>query len=255
MVIHLPALSGIILTYLLVFARVGTMMMLLPGIGTMGVPSRVRLVLALAIAFALTPQVQGAYPAAASPSSITQLTILIAQEVTCGLLVGAMAAIIMSAMQVAGFLIASQIGLAYAQTIDPTQNTQGAVVGNFMTMLGVLAIFATNMHHLAIGAIAGSYRMLPPGGALPTADMAELVIRLVSGSFALGFQLAAPFLVFGFAVYAGLGVLARLMPQLQIFFVAVPINIMAGFVILLALLGSMITVFLNYYSTSMAVFL
>jgi flagellar biosynthetic protein FliR len=252
--IHLPALSGIVLTYLLVFARVGTMIMLLPGFGTMGVPSRVRLVLALAIAFALAPQVQGAYPAVA-PANITQLTILIVQEVTCGLLVGAMAAIIMSALQVAGFLIASQIGLAYAQTIDPTQNTQGAVVGNFMTMLGVVAMFATNMHHLAIGAIAGSYHMLPPGAALPTADMAELVIRLVSGSFALGFQLAAPFLVFGFAVYAGLGILARLMPQLQIFFVAVPINILAGFVILLALLGSMITVFLNYYSTSMAIFL
>jgi flagellar biosynthetic protein FliR len=254
MQIHLPALSGIILTYLLVFARVGTMIMLLPGFGTMGVPARVRLVLALAIALALTPQVQSAY-SGASPSSVTQLTFLIAQEVTCGLLVGAMAAIIMSALQVAGFLIASQIGLAYAQTIDPTQNTQGAVVGNFMTMLGLVAIFATNMHHLAIGAIAGSYRMLPPGGVLPTADMAELVIRLVSGSFALGFQLAAPFLVFGFAVYAGLGLLARLMPQLQIFFVAVPINILAGFVILMALLGSMITVFLNYYTTSMAVFL
>jgi flagellar biosynthetic protein FliR len=254
MQIHLPALSGIILTYLLVFARVGTMIMLLPGFGTMGVPSRVRLVLALAIALALTPQVQSAYSNTA-PASITELTLLVAQEVTCGLLVGAMAAIIMSALQVAGFLIASQIGLAYAQTIDPTQNTQGAVVGNFMTMLGVVAMFATNMHHLAIGAIAGSYRMLPPGAALPTADMAELVIRLVSGSFALGFQLAAPFLVFGFAVYAGLGILARLMPQLQIFFLAVPVNILAGFVILLALLGSMITVFLNYYSTSMAVFL
>ena len=129
-----------------------------------------------------------------------------------------MAAIIMSALQVAGFLIASQIGLSYAQTIDPTQNTQGAVVGNFMTLLGVVAIFATDMHHLAIGAIAGSYRLLPPGGHLPTCDMAQLVIQLVSGSFALGFQLAAPFLVFGFAVYAGLGLLARLMPQLQIFF-------------------------------------
>jgi flagellar biosynthetic protein FliR len=254
MQIHLPALSGIILTYLLVFARVGTMIMLLPGFGTMGVPARVRLALALAIALALTPQVQSAYPAV-SPTSITQLTILIVEEVTCGLLVGAMAAIIMSALQVAGFLIASQIGLAYAQTIDPTQNTQGAVVGNFMTMLGLVALFATNMHHLAIGAIAGSYRMLPPGGVLPTSDMVQLVIQLVSGSFALGFQLAAPFLVFGFAVYAGLGVLARLMPQLQIFFVAVPINILAGFVIMLALLGSMITVFLNYYATSMAVFL
>ena len=85
--------------------------------------------------------------------------------------------------------------------------------------------------------------------------MAQLVIRLVSGSFALGFQLAAPFLVFGFAVYAGLGVLARLMPQLQIFFVAVPLNILCGFLIMLALLGSLMTVFLTYYANSMAPFL
>jgi flagellar biosynthetic protein FliR len=166
-----------------------------------------------------------------------------------------MAAVIMSALHVAGFLVASQIGLAYAQTLDPTQNTQGAVVGNFLTLLGTVMIFATDLHHLAIGAIAGSYRMIPPGATLPTADMVQLVIHLVSSSFALGFQLAAPFLVFGFAVYAALGVLAKLMPQLQIFFVAVPINIMAGFVIMLAMLGSMITLFLNYYTTSMAVFL
>ncbi|HJT43058.1 MAG TPA: flagellar biosynthetic protein FliR [Rhizomicrobium sp.] len=254
MTIHLPALSGIILTYLLVFSRVGAMVMLLPAIGDMGVPSRVRLVLALAISFALTPQVQANY-AAIAPQGTIGLAILIAQEVTAGVLVGAMARIIMSGLQVAGFLIATQTGLAYAQTLDPTQNVHGAVLGNFMTLLGTTLIFLTNLHHLAIGAIAGSYRMLPPGASLPTGDMAQLVIQLTSSSFALGFQLAAPFLVFGFALYAGLGVLARLMPTLQIFFVAVPLNIMCGFLILLALLGSLMTVFLTYYTNSMAVFL
>jgi flagellar biosynthetic protein FliR len=254
MEIHLPALSGLILTYFLVFARVGSMVMLLPAIGEMGVPSRVRLVLALAIAFALTPQVQANYPPVA-PDTFLQVTLLVLQEVTAGILVGAMARIIMSALSVAGFLIATQTGLAYAQTIDPTQNTQGAVLGNFMTLLGTTLIFVTNLHHLAIGAIAGSYRLIPPGAHLPTADMAQLVISLVSSSFALGFQLAAPFLVFSFAVYAGLGVLAKLMPQLQIFFVAVPINIMCGFVILLAVVGTLMSVFLNYYSTQMAAFL
>lgn len=254
MTIHLPDLSGMVLTYLLVFARVGAMVMLLPAIGEAGIPSRVRLVLALAIAFALAPQVASNYPSAA-PASAVGLAVLVAQEATAGILVGAMARIIMSALQVAGYLIATQTGLAYAQTLDPTQGAQGAVLGNFMSLLGTTLIFATNLHHLAIGAIAGSYRMLPPGGHLPTADMAQLVIMLVSSSFALGFQLAAPFLVFGFAVYAGLGVLARLMPQLQVFFVAVPINIVCGFVIMLALLGSLMTVFLNYYATQMGQFL
>jgi len=251
---HLPQLSGLVLTYLLVFARVGAMVMLLPAIGEMGVPSRVRLVLALAIAFALTPQVQANYPAT-NPATFLQLALLVLQEVTAGVLVGAMARIIMSALSVAGFLIATQTGLAYAQTIDPTQNTQGAVLGNFMTLLGTTMIFLTNLHHLAIGAVAGSYRMIPPGAHLPTGDMAQLVIGLTSSSFALGFQLAAPFLVFSFVVYAGLGVLARLMPQLQVFFVAVPINILCGFLILLAVVGALMSVFLDYYATQMAVFL
>ena len=252
--IHLPALSGIVLTYLLVFARTGAMVMLLPGIGDTTVPARVRLVLALAIAFALTPSLAANYPQVAPATSI-QLGLLIIQEVTAGFLVGSMARIIMSSLQVAGYLIATQTGLAYAQTIDPTQHESGAVLGNFMSLLGVLMIFATNMHHLAIEAIAGSYKLLPPGGALPTGDMAKLTVDLVAGAFALGFQLAAPFLVFGFAVYAALGVLARMMPQLQVFFLAMPINILCGFLIMMLLIGSIMTMFVNYYSDAMGAFL
>jgi len=252
--IHLPALSGIILTYLLVFARTGAIMMLLPALGEGGIPARVRLVLALAVTAAMTPVVQGHYPATA-PSNTLQLGLLIAQEVTAGILIGGMSRIIMSSLQVAGLLIATQTGLAYAQTVDPTQHEQGAAIGNFFSLMGAVLIFSTDLHHVAIGAIAGSYRMIPPGTALPTGDMAELTVRLVSASFVLGFQLAAPFLVFGFALYAALGILARLMPQLQVFFVAMPINIMFGFVLLALLLGSMMTLFLNFYAAQMAQFL
>lgn len=252
--IHLPALSGIILTYLLVFARTGSMLMLLPALGQGGIPARVRLVLALAISVALAPTVQNAYPQVA-PDNVLKLGLLIAQEVTSGILIGGMSQIIMSSLQTAGMLIATQTGLAYAQTIDPTQHEQGAVIGNFFSLMGAVLIFSTDLHHLAIGAIAGSYKMLPPGAALPTGDMAELTLRLVSASFVLGFQLAAPFLVFGFALYAALGVLAKLMPQLQVFFVAMPINILFGFVLMALLLGSMMTLFLNFYAGQMAQFL
>jgi flagellar biosynthetic protein FliR len=253
--IHLPALSGIILVHLLVFARTGAMVMLLPAIGEAGVPAMVRLVLAFAISLALTPTVAAAYPQA-EPANMLALGLLIAQEVTAGILVGAMARIIMSALQVAGSLIATQTGLAYAQTVDPTSHgEQGAVIGNFLSLLGVVLIFSTNLHHLAIGAVAGSYRLIPPGAALPTGDMAQLVIDLTSGAFALGFQLAAPFLVFGFALSVGIGILARLMPQLQIYFVAMPFNILVGFLLMVLILGSMMTMFLNFYSGQMGAFL
>ncbi len=251
--IQVGDLSGSLLVFLLVFARTGAMVMLLPAIGEMGVPARVRLILALAISFALLPSVAGNYPPQA-PASTVALGILIIQETTAGVLVGAMARIIVSALSVAGFLIATQTGLAYAQTLDPTQGQQGAVVGNFFTLLGTVMIFATGLHHMAIAAIAGSYTLIPPGGSLPTADMAELAIRLTSGAFALGFQLAAPFLVFGFVIYAAIGLLARLMPQMQVFFIAMPINILAGFFLMMLLMGAMMTLYLNFYTEQMSLF-
>jgi flagellar biosynthetic protein FliR len=251
--IHLADLSGTILIYFLVFARTGAMVMLLPSIGEAGVPSTVRLVLALAISFAFAPTVAHTYPTQL-PQNPLALGLLLAQEITAGILVGAMARIIMSALAVAGSLIATQTGLSYAQQVDPTSDQQSVVVSNFLSLLGTVLIFATNMHHLAIGAVAGSYALIPPGAALPTGDMAELTIRLVSGAFALGLQLAAPFLVFGFAVNASMGLLARLMPQLQVFFIAMPINILAGFLLLTLLLGSMMTIFVQYFAAQMGSF-
>lgn len=254
MIIHLPDISGWLLVYMLVFTRTGAMIMLLPGIGETGIPPRVRLALALAISFAMAPVVAKNYPDQA-PSNIFALGILIAQEITVGVLVGAMARIIMSALSVAGSLIAQGTGLSYAQSFDPSMGGEEAVTGTFLTLLGVVMIFAMDLHHLAIGAIVGSYSMIPPGGSLPTSDMAELALRLVSGSFALGLQLAAPFIVFSFVVNAAIGLLARMMPQLQVFFIAMPVNMLAGLFLLLLLIGSLMTVFLNYYTTEMGHFL
>lgn len=253
MTIHLANISGLILVYFLVFARTGAMLMLLPPISQAAVPPRVRLALALAVSVAMTPVVAHTYPAQ-GPQAPIALGVMIAEEATAGFLVGAMANIIMSALSVAGFLISTQMGLSMAQMLNPTMGDQEPVVGNFLMVLGGVLIFATNLHHVAIGAIVGSYTLLPPAAALPTGDMAELAIRLVSGSFALGLQLAAPFLVFGFVVNASIGLLARLMPQLQVYFIAMPINILAGLLLFMLIIGTMMTVFLNYYATQLGSF-
>ena len=253
--ITLPALSGVVLIYLLVFARTGAMLMLLPPIGDANVPPRVRLLLALAITMAMAPTVSASYPTTA-PRSIIALGVFIAQEVTAGVMIGTLARLIMSSISIAGTIIANQMGLSYAESLDPTQHgQQGAVIGNFLSMLAVVLIFSANLNHLAIGAVAGSYHLIPPGTSLPTGDMADLAVRLVSASFALGFQLAAPFIVFGFAVNAGFGVLARMQPQLQVFFIATPFNILVGFVVMTLILGTMMSIFLNFYGQQMAAFL
>jgi flagellar biosynthesis protein FliR len=249
--VTLPALNGLVLVYFLVFARVGSMVMLMPAVGDRTIPSRIRLMFALAVTVAFAPTVAPSYPQT-TPNSVVALAVLLTQEIVVGVVIGTMSRIIMSALSVGGFMIANQIGLAMAQTFDPASPAdQGAIIGNFLSMLGTVVVFATNLHYLAIGAVSGSYHLMPPGAALPTADIAELTIRYVSGAFLLGFQLAAPFLVFGFVVNAGFGVLSRLMPQMQIFFVVMPINILMGFSLLALFLGTMITLFLDFYSGQM----
>jgi flagellar biosynthetic protein FliR len=255
MTVTLPSLSGVVLVYLLVFARTGAMIMLVPPIGDANVPARIRLILALAVSVALAPTVQSAYPQTA-PATTAALVVLIAQEVTVGIMIGTLARIIMSSISIAGTIIAAQIGLSYAEALDPTSHgQQGAVVGNFLSLLAVVLVFGANLHHLAIGAVNGSYHLIPPGTPLPTGDMAEMAIRIVSGAFALGFQLAAPFIVFGFAINAGFGVLARLMPQLQVFFVVTPLNVLVGFVLMALILGTMMTLYLDFYGAQMGAFL
>lgn len=248
----LPQLQGVVLVYLLTFSRAGAMIMLLPVIGDAGVPARVRLAFALAVSAALVSVTARYYPTTTPPP--IELATMIARETTAGVLVGAMARLIMAALETAGTLIAIQTGLAFATTFDPGQGTQSAMVSAFLSLIGTLLVFESGLHHLAIGAIAGSYTLLPPNQVLPTGDMAEMALGLVAGSFALGLQLAAPFLVFGLLIYATLGVLSRLMPQLQIFFLAMPISILAGFVLLMLFIGVMMTTFLDFYADQMRVF-
>jgi flagellar biosynthetic protein FliR len=252
MTLLFPALEGIVLAFILTFARAGAMIMLLPVIGDAGVPGRVRLAFALAVSAALAPVVADQYPTTA-PAPLA-LAALVAREVTAGILIGTMARLIMSALDTAGFLIANQTGLAFAQTFDPGQGVQGAIISTFLSLIGALLVFETGLHHLAIGAIARSYDLIPPAGAIPVGDMAELSLHLVSSAFALGLQLAAPFLVFGFLIYVALGVMSRMMPQLQAFFLAMPINILIGFVLLAFLLGAMMTTFLDFFAREMAPF-
>jgi flagellar biosynthetic protein FliR len=252
MTIILPQLQGVVLVYVLTFARAGAMIMLLPVIGDAGVPVRVRLAFALAVSAALVSSTARYYPASSPPPM--ELAALIAREATAGVLVGTMARLIMSALETAGTLIAVQTGLAFATTFDPGQGTQSAMVSTFLSLIGAILVFESGLHHLAIGAIAGSYTLLPPDQMFPAADMAELTLSLVAGSFALGLQLAAPFLVFGLLIYATLGVLSRLMPQLQIFFLAMPVNILTGFVLLMLFIGVMMTAFLDFFAGQMRLF-
>jgi flagellar biosynthetic protein FliR len=138
------------------------------------------------------------------------------------------------------------VGLGFVTAVDPTQGQQGVLVGNFLSVLGVTLIFATDLHHLMIAALNDSYALFKPGDVPIVGDIATAITGTVAQAFRIGVQLAAPFLVFGLLFNLGLGVLSRLMPQMQVFFVGMPLSILVGFLILLLVLGAMMTTFLGH---------
>src|SRR4051812_38310157 len=188
----LPALAA---AFLLIFARIGTMIMLLPGFGEMGVPVRVRLSIALLLTALFLPLYRQAY--AIDLRATGPVMLMLGQELLVGAVLGMTARLTISALNVAGAVIAQQMGLGFVTAIDPTQGQQNVIVGNFLTVLGVTLIFATDLHHLVIAALNDSYRLFAPGEVLLFGDIAALVTKTVSGAFRVGIQLSAPFLVFG----------------------------------------------------------
>jgi flagellar biosynthetic protein FliR len=228
--------------FMLTFARVGTLVMLLPGIGEQMIPPRIRLALALLLTLVLFPLTRTLLPASPSPQSVL---LLLAGELAVGFVLGLATRMVIAALQTAGNIVAQQLGLAFAMTVDPSMGGQQAAIGNFLTLLGLTLIFSFDLHHLAIMAIRDSYAFLPPTGIPGTGDAAALVTKAVARGFALAVQLSAPFIAFGILFNLGLGVLSRLMPQLQVFFLAMPAAILIGMAVLVAVIGVMMTVFVS----------
>ncbi|MFL9825715.1 flagellar biosynthetic protein FliR [Rhodoplanes sp. SY1] len=247
--IDLSFLPPLAVAFMLMFARTGTMIMLLPGFGERSVPVRMRLTAALVLAAVVMPLYRDAYRI--DLTSFGPVIRMLFSELAVGFLLGMTARLCISALQVTGSIVAQQLGFGFVSTIDPTQGQQGVIVANFLTLLGIVLIFATDTHHLAIAALADSYVLFRPGEVPATGDMAALAAKLVGGAFLIGVQISAPFLVFGILFNVGLGVLSRLMPQMQVFFVAMPLSIFAGLLIFAFVIAAMMATFLGFFESVM----
>jgi flagellar biosynthetic protein FliR len=215
---------------MLIFSRVGSAMMLLPGFGELYVMQRYRLLLALLIALLLTPVLGPSLPP--RPADVASLLTLVGGEVVIGIFLGTVARVLLSALDTAGTVISFQLGLSAAQIFNPMAATQGSVTASFYSVLGVLLMFITDLHHLLIGAIVDSYDVFVPGTLPAVGDLSESVVRSASAAFRLGAEIAAPFILLGTLFFVAIGIIGRLVPQLQLLFVTQPLQIVGGFVVL-----------------------
>ena len=222
----------------LVFARVGALVMLLPGVGESVVPPRARLAFAFLLAFVLYPVVRAGLPPV--PATVDGMFGQLVIELLIGLGLGAILRFFLAVMVTTGEVVSLQTTLAFAQTTNPTQAQPAATIGSFLTVLALALVFSTDLHQLFIGAIAKSYTLFIPGKAPPVKDFASLAIRMTGETFALGVQLAAPVIVFSLIFNVASGLIGRVMPQFQIFFIGTPLALLFGlsvFALSLGMLG------------------
>lgn len=230
----LAGLPGWAFAFALVLARSSAAVMLLPGVGEADLPSTVRAGLAVALTGLLLPVLLPLMPPV--PPGALQLASMVGAELLCGALLGWLARLVALALPIAGGIIAVLLGLASVLQPDPALGGQSTALARLFGLAVPVLVLSTGLYALPLQALAGSYQLVPPGAWLPVGAAAEGVTSAVAQGFALALRLAAPFVLAGVLVQAGLGLVARLVPQMQVYAMAVPGQILGGLA-LLALLS------------------
>lgn len=237
----LAAAPGAVAVFLVLFARIGAVLMMLPAFSDDAVPARIRLIIALAI----TVSLQGMLSAHIQPLTLDSraLPFLVIAELMTGLAMGMIVRIMFQAAAMAGSVIALQIGLSSVLVPDASQGGQALLLSRLMVLAATVICLATGVHHLWIGAIVHSYSMFTPGELPPAADFMQLATTSVGNAMGLALSLAAPLIVFGIVFNVALGLASRLTPAIQVFFIAQPLNLMLGLGLFAMLFGTIMTTF------------
>lgn len=253
----LQGLSDILVreAYVFLFAsfRLVPLMVFAPFIGDKSIPQRIKVSFAIVMSIAIYGAIERHVPPI--PQAPFSLVYIFLFEAGVGAMIGLTTRLLLSAAHVAGTIAAFLTGLAAAQSFDPSLGGQSAILSTFMTLVAVTLLVVTDMHHLMLYGVVNSYSLFPSGEAFPIADFAGVVSYYVSASFDLGVRISAPFLVYAIIYNLGLGLIAKLAPRIQVFFVVMPLNIYLGFALFMVLIPSIMWLFLDHFRELLSQFL
>lgn len=241
-----------VFAFILTFVRIGSAVTIMPGVGDSFTPTNIRLYIALGLSLVLAPLVAPYLPSPVPATAV--LFVMIAMEFVIGLFIGTVARVFISALDTAGMVISMVSGLGNAQLFNPTFAGQGSLIGAMLSVTGVVLLFATNMHHLLFFGLMESYEMFPVGTIPDSGSMAEVITRAVAASFMIGVQIAMPFMVISMMIYIGMGVLTRLMPQIQVFLLALPLQIMLSLLTMALVISAGLLFWLERFESGMMFF-
>jgi len=235
-----------VFAFLIIFARIGCAMMIMPGISDSVVPMNVRIHIAMVFSFILIPVVQPLLPEII-PETPVAFTLLIVKEILTGLFIGLMSQIMMNAMNLVGALVSHASSLSSAFTFNPQMAAQSSVITGFFSIMIVVMIFVTDLHHLLFLGFIDSYEIFPTQSELMFGDIVVSMSRSLGDAFRIGLMIGAPFVIVSIAVFIGMGLVARLVPQIQVFIVSVPVQVMTGLILLMTSVSAMMLYFLGAY--------
>jgi flagellar biosynthetic protein FliR len=224
-----------ILTAALVFIRIGAILFALPFIGDEPTPVRVRILLAVAMTFAM----QGLVPSnwlLEFPQDPLLYILLVFKEVCIGLFIGFVARIAFDAIIMAASLVGYQMGFGAADLMMPDADVQMTAFTAFHRVIMVMIFLSLNLHHIYLDAIVRTFAMIPAGGIAPQMEMGRFLIDLTSGIFRVAMQLSAPVLVALMFTNTALGLIARTVPQLNVFTMSFPVGFFVGLAVYMACL-------------------
>jgi flagellar biosynthesis protein FliR len=237
--------------FLLVFCRTGSAFMLLPGFAEFYIPMRVRLFFALAFSLVLTPLITMPPIPETAPAVVT----LILAEIMVGLFLGTVSRLLISAIHIAATIIAYESSLASAMTNGINQfQGQDTSIGNLFGVTAIVLLFATNMHHLMLYALMDSYSLFLPGHFPPVGDMMQHVTQTMNKVFYIAIKIAAPSIVVSTILYLGAGILTRLMPNMQIFFIMMAPQLLLSFFIMMITFSSVMLWYMDSFEQALGAF-
>ncbi|MBT3716891.1 MAG: flagellar biosynthetic protein FliR [Deltaproteobacteria bacterium] len=218
-----------LLAFILVLVRVSGIIATAPVFGSSNIPPQIKVVLSLMLALILYPFIP---LITVYPDRPDHYIMLIASEMLIGLVLGIIARFLFAAVEFAGTVIGFQMGLGMAMVFDPQSQEQISIVGKFENITATLIFLAMDGHLIVLQALVRSYSVLPPGGASISRPLVENLTELSASVFVIGLQIGAPLIVALFLANAIVGLLARSVPQIQVFVVGFPLTLMLGFLFL-----------------------
>lgn len=230
---------------LLIFARMGPALSLLPGLNASFLNKRIRLFFAFTFSLMLAFPLRHQMPPL--PSSDLALGVLLAQEIMIGIFLGMLVRVLFYALEVVGQIFSFQSGFAAAQVFNPFLGAQGGVYSGFFILTGTTLIFVTDLYQVIITNLVESYHFFDFVQPVPYDSLAQLFIRFMGDMFMQAVQLSIPVLTIITVFFIGIGLLSRFIPTVQIFFVSLPMQVFLGLSILLVSMAGLFGLFLEYF--------